>query len=300
MCRGAPPARRRRASTYARPPARKHALPCTSVGLTPDPFPYRPRMLQHRRPVRLCHQGSSVGGWEGPAGAGASRPACPTCPPARPPSLRLPQMPLLHRLSVFRDDLIFAIFLYQRWIYRVDRSRTNEFGCAGVVCGGGAGGALRGCRPMLRAGRRGAWGACAHSVGWSEVKGCLRAAALRPGQARGPALPAGSAGKAVQHATHLTPALARRCPPARPPRSYAEEEPGDDDGEEEGEEGEAAKDGAAAAAQEGVAAAKERAAAAGAALRQRAAAAVAAPIEEADEEEEEEEEEEEPEEKKEK
>lgn len=38
------------------------------------------------------------------------------------------KMPLLHRLSVFRDDVIFLIFLYQRWIYRVDKSRVNEFG----------------------------------------------------------------------------------------------------------------------------------------------------------------------------
>eukprot|EP00873_Tetraselmis_striata_P043543 jgi/Tetstr1/463807/TSEL_008622.t1 len=38
------------------------------------------------------------------------------------------KMPTLHRLSVFRDDLIFCIFLYQRWIYRVDKSRVNEFG----------------------------------------------------------------------------------------------------------------------------------------------------------------------------
>lgn len=40
------------------------------------------------------------------------------------------KMPLLHRLSVFRDDLIFAIYLYQRWIYRVDKTRPNEFGYA--------------------------------------------------------------------------------------------------------------------------------------------------------------------------
>lgn len=38
------------------------------------------------------------------------------------------KMPLLHRLSVFRDDLIFVIYLYQRWIYRVDKTRANEFG----------------------------------------------------------------------------------------------------------------------------------------------------------------------------
>ncbi|KAL4445724.1 hypothetical protein ABPG77_008923 [Micractinium sp. CCAP 211/92] len=39
-------------------------------------------------------------------------------------------MPTLHRLSVFRDDLIFLIYLYQRWIYRVDKKRANEFGYA--------------------------------------------------------------------------------------------------------------------------------------------------------------------------
>jgi hypothetical protein len=31
------------------------------------------------------------------------------------------KMPTMHRLSVFRDDIIFFIFLYQRWIYRVDK-----------------------------------------------------------------------------------------------------------------------------------------------------------------------------------
>ncbi|KAJ0408326.1 hypothetical protein ATCC90586_000067 [Pythium insidiosum] len=38
------------------------------------------------------------------------------------------KMPWMHRLSCFRDDLIFFIYLYQRWIYPVDSSRTNEFG----------------------------------------------------------------------------------------------------------------------------------------------------------------------------
>lgn len=37
-------------------------------------------------------------------------------------------MPLMHRLSVFRDDVIFLIYLYQRWIYPVDSKRVNEFG----------------------------------------------------------------------------------------------------------------------------------------------------------------------------
>ncbi|KAJ9510859.1 hypothetical protein QJQ45_027731 [Haematococcus lacustris] len=42
------------------------------------------------------------------------------------------KMPLLHRLSVFRDDLVFLVYLYQRWIYRVDPKRVNEFGWGGV------------------------------------------------------------------------------------------------------------------------------------------------------------------------
>eukprot|EP00249_Psilotum_nudum_P023304 c28823_g1_i1 orf=423-2327(-) len=41
------------------------------------------------------------------------------------------KMPILHRLSVFRDDVIFLIYLYQRWIYPVDKSRVNEFGFGG-------------------------------------------------------------------------------------------------------------------------------------------------------------------------
>ncbi|RQM16325.1 hypothetical protein DD237_003883 [Peronospora effusa] len=38
------------------------------------------------------------------------------------------KMPWMHRLSCFRDDLIFFIYLYQRWKYPVDAKRTNEFG----------------------------------------------------------------------------------------------------------------------------------------------------------------------------
>lgn len=32
-------------------------------------------------------------------------------------------MPTMHRLSCFRDDIIFFIYLYQRWIYKVDKNR---------------------------------------------------------------------------------------------------------------------------------------------------------------------------------
>lgn len=41
------------------------------------------------------------------------------------------KMPLMYRLGCFRDDIIFIIYLYQRWIYRVDPSRVNEFGISG-------------------------------------------------------------------------------------------------------------------------------------------------------------------------
>eukprot|EP01116_Phalansterium_solitarium_P006671 TRINITY_DN19011_c0_g1_i1.p1 TRINITY_DN19011_c0_g1~~TRINITY_DN19011_c0_g1_i1.p1 ORF type:complete len:596 (-),score=240.59 TRINITY_DN19011_c0_g1_i1:399-2138(-) len=41
------------------------------------------------------------------------------------------KMPTLHRLACFRDDIIFLVYLYQRWIYRVDKSRVNEFGQGG-------------------------------------------------------------------------------------------------------------------------------------------------------------------------
>lgn len=56
-------------------------------------------------------------------------------------------MPTLHRLACFRDDLVFLVFLYQvgsgalsmtqsagltsmaqRWIYRIDPKRVNEYG----------------------------------------------------------------------------------------------------------------------------------------------------------------------------
>ena len=43
------------------------------------------------------------------------------------------KMPTLHRLACLRDDLIFLIYLYQRWVYRVDFSRVNEYGQGGDV-----------------------------------------------------------------------------------------------------------------------------------------------------------------------
>lgn len=40
-------------------------------------------------------------------------------------------MPILHRLATFRDDVIFFVWLYQKWAYKVDYSRVNEFGQGG-------------------------------------------------------------------------------------------------------------------------------------------------------------------------
>jgi hypothetical protein len=28
----------------------------------------------------------------------------------------------------YRDDIVFFIYLYQRWIYRIDHTRVNEYG----------------------------------------------------------------------------------------------------------------------------------------------------------------------------
>nr|CAX73746.1 Cleft lip and palate transmembrane protein 1 homolog [Schistosoma japonicum] len=38
------------------------------------------------------------------------------------------RMPTLYRIGCLRDDLIFFIYLYQRWIYPMDPNRINEFG----------------------------------------------------------------------------------------------------------------------------------------------------------------------------
>lgn len=41
------------------------------------------------------------------------------------------KMPTLHRLATLRDDVIFFVYLYQTWMYKVDYSRVNEFGQGG-------------------------------------------------------------------------------------------------------------------------------------------------------------------------
>ena len=41
------------------------------------------------------------------------------------------RMPTLHRLATLRDDVIFFIWLYQKYAYKVDYTRINEFGQGG-------------------------------------------------------------------------------------------------------------------------------------------------------------------------
>jgi hypothetical protein len=41
------------------------------------------------------------------------------------------KMPTLHRLATLRDDVIFFVYLYQKWAYKIDYNRVNEFGQGG-------------------------------------------------------------------------------------------------------------------------------------------------------------------------
>ena len=41
------------------------------------------------------------------------------------------KMPTLHRLATLRDDVIFFVWVYQSYKYKVDYTRVNEFGQGG-------------------------------------------------------------------------------------------------------------------------------------------------------------------------
>lgn len=41
------------------------------------------------------------------------------------------KMPTLHRLATLRDDVIFFVYLFQTWKYKIDYNRVNEFGQGG-------------------------------------------------------------------------------------------------------------------------------------------------------------------------
>jgi hypothetical protein len=41
------------------------------------------------------------------------------------------KMPTLHRLATLRDDVIFFVYLYQSYKYKIDFTRVNEFGQGG-------------------------------------------------------------------------------------------------------------------------------------------------------------------------
>merc|ERR1719369_1749458 len=43
------------------------------------------------------------------------------------------KMPTMYRLGCFRDDIVFFIFLYQRYIYKEDKTRVNEYGYSGEM-----------------------------------------------------------------------------------------------------------------------------------------------------------------------
>ncbi|KAK7254806.1 NADH dehydrogenase ubiquinone iron-sulfur protein [Aureococcus anophagefferens] len=62
-------------------------------------------------------------------------------------------MPLKHRLMTLRDDVVFLIFLYQWYTYRVDKTRANEFGRAdeGAVADADGGGRRRAAVPDPKA-----------------------------------------------------------------------------------------------------------------------------------------------------
>lgn len=40
-------------------------------------------------------------------------------------------MPTLHRLACLRDDFVFFVYLYQRYAYKTDHTRANEYGQVG-------------------------------------------------------------------------------------------------------------------------------------------------------------------------
>jgi len=53
------------------------------------------------------------------------------------------RMPTMARISCFRDDIVFIIYLYQRWLYPVDTSRPVEGGGMDAISSAAAAEALR-------------------------------------------------------------------------------------------------------------------------------------------------------------
>merc|ERR1719291_1310257 len=37
-------------------------------------------------------------------------------------------MPTAHRVACFRDDIVFLVYLYQRYLYPVDKTRLEQSG----------------------------------------------------------------------------------------------------------------------------------------------------------------------------
>lgn len=79
-------------------------------------------------------------------------------------------MPTMHRLACLRDDVIFVIYMYQRYAYGVDAKRANEYGQREADEAEPAAG---GARPLLASGSaargRGGPSGAAAAVGASTV-----------------------------------------------------------------------------------------------------------------------------------
>jgi hypothetical protein len=44
-------------------------------------------------------------------------------------------MPTAHRVACFRDDIVFIIYLYQRWLYPIDKNRIDASGMSEETAG---------------------------------------------------------------------------------------------------------------------------------------------------------------------
>jgi hypothetical protein len=43
------------------------------------------------------------------------------------------RMPTIHRIACLRDDIVFLFYLYQRWIYPVDKNREEGLNDKSII-----------------------------------------------------------------------------------------------------------------------------------------------------------------------
>ena len=65
------------------------------------------------------------------------------------------KVPLMHRLACFRDDIIFVVWIFQRFSFDVDKTRVNEFGGGGDDGGAPQAPGRRGKRERVGSGDEG-------------------------------------------------------------------------------------------------------------------------------------------------